>query len=64
MITICRYPRTYGRIDGRELVNIEIDIYGTAEIELLTVKHLEIAIFDRFSSRFRLIHSLFRAISC
>ena len=64
MITICRYPRTYGRIDGRELVNIEIDICGTADIELLNDKNLEIAIFGRFSSRSRLIHSLFRAISC
>ena len=59
-----QFAVTHGRIDGRELVNIEIDICGTAEIELLTVKHLEIAIFDRFSSPFRLIHSLFRAISC
>ena len=57
-----QFAVTHGRIDGRELVNIEIDICGTAETEFLTAKNLQIAIFGRFSSSFRLIHSLFRAI--
>ena len=52
-----QFAVTHGRTDGRELVIIEIDICGRAEIKFWSIKNLEIAIFGRFSSSLRLIHS-------